>query len=159
MRMDIRRAADGDAEAIAALHAELQDLHALALPRLFKPHGPESFAPERVRALLHEAQVRVFLACEAAAPVGYVYAEVVRQSGTTQRHPLDHVYVHHLHVAPAFRQHGHGRRLLEAVAALAREEGIAAVSLDVWAFNAEAQAFFAAAGFAPLELRLWKEGT
>jgi GNAT superfamily N-acetyltransferase len=158
--MDIRRATDTDAEAVSILQREIQALHAENLPQLFKPPEPDGFSPERVRSLLAAAGVRIWIAEAATAagaePAGYLYAELSRQSETASRRELSAVYVNHLCVTTAHRRRGIGRGLLDAACAWAREEGVDAVLLDVWGFNAAAQAFFAREGFAPFTLRLSK---
>lgn len=136
--MDIRTATDADAEAISLMHRDIQALHARGLPHLFRPPSPESFAPERVRSLLQHGSVRMLIGVSGAVPVGYVFAEIVRQGGSVLRLPLDYVYVSHLAVAPAHRRCGYGSHLLRAVADLARAEGVAGVALDVWVFNESA---------------------
>jgi ribosomal protein S18 acetylase RimI-like enzyme len=43
---------------------------------------------------------------------------------------------------------------MDAAVALARENGATSVELEVWDFNAQARAFFAAEGFGPMYARL-----
>ena len=50
--MDIRLATPQDAESIAALNAAVQQVHADALPHLFKPPSAETFPAALVRHLL-----------------------------------------------------------------------------------------------------------
>ena len=50
--MDIRLATLKDAEIIAALNAEVQQIHTDALPHLFKPPSEETFPASLVRQLL-----------------------------------------------------------------------------------------------------------
>jgi GNAT superfamily N-acetyltransferase len=174
--MTIRRAIEADAEAVSALQREIQALHAWSLPHLFKPPEPGSFSAERVRSLLDTAGVRIWIAevepaadtaggaaeaggsTQRAAPVpaGYLYGELSRQGETVLRAAHSSVYVNHICVTAAHRRRGIGRGLLAAAGAWAREEQADAVLLDVWGFNAAAQAFFAKEGFAPFTLRLAK---
>jgi GNAT superfamily N-acetyltransferase len=153
---DIRRATDADADAICALNREIQALHAEGLPHLFKPPTPDSFPPERVRSLLGTEGVRMWLACVAGQPAGYLFAETASQGENVLRRPLTYVYVNHVCVAAAHRRHGIGRALIAAAEAWAREEGVDGVQLDVWGFNADAQAFFASLGFGAFTVRMDK---
>jgi ribosomal protein S18 acetylase RimI-like enzyme len=157
--MDIRPATEEDAAAISALNRDVQQLHAGALPRLFKPPAPESFSPDKVRALAGQPGVCLLIGRIEGAPAGYAYAEIVRQGETALRLPMAYVYLNQLSVAPAFQRRGCGGRLLAAVVDFARAEGIDALHLDVWAFNGKAQAFFAKHGFTPFNLRMAKELT
>jgi ribosomal protein S18 acetylase RimI-like enzyme len=152
--MEIHRATDADAEAISALNRDIQALHAAALPHLFKPPAPDSFPPDKVRSLLQYPQVRMWIGSVGGDPAGYVYAEIVRQGESALRLALDYVYVHHLAVVPARQRHGYGTRLLRTVTDHARSEGVSALHLDVWAFNAQAQGFFAKHGFLPFNMRM-----
>lgn len=176
--MDICRATDADAETLSALNADIQAVHAHALPGHFKPPSVHTFPPGKVRSLLAYPHVRIWICWVApvlgspdasegvagrrrdpatgAVPAGYVYAEIIRQGETSMRPATEYVYVHHLSVSLGHRRKGHGTALLRTVFDLAKTEGIAAVQLDVWAFNAEAQAFFARHGFTPCNLRLWR---
>lgn len=156
--MDIRRATEADAEALSALNADIQGMHARALPTQFKPPSADTFPPDKIRSLLAYPQVRMWICRVDGKPAGYAYAEVIRQGETAMRPATEFVYLHHLSVAPAYRRRGYGAALLRAVLDLAAAEQIAAVQLDVWAFNAEAQGFFARHGFAPFTVRMWRNG-
>jgi diamine N-acetyltransferase len=162
--MEIRRATEADAETISRLNADIQELHARALPKHFKPSAPDSFPPEKVRTLLGYPQVRMWIAwlepkprespASDAEPAGYAYAEILRYGETPLHHAQEYVYLHHLSVTPAHQRKGYGTALINTVIALAREEKIPELQLDVWAFNSTAQAFFARHGFAPFTVRM-----
>ena len=74
------------------------------------------------------------------APVGFAAWHRAEAPGTTK---LDKLYVLH-----ACQRHGVGRRLIEHVAARAREDGAATLTLNVNKRNATAIAAYAACGFA-----------
>jgi len=154
--MDIRRATEADAAAICALQQEIQALHAQGLPQVFRPPDTAAFSPEHVRSLLGAAGVRLWIAHVGTSPAGYLYAEVARYGENAQRKAQSYVYVNHVCVTAAHRRAGIGRALMEAAYSWAREESVDAVMLDVWGFNAGAQAFFAKEGFMPFTLRLSK---
>ena len=155
MTVEVRRAISSDADVIAALNAEVQDLHASALPWWFKPAGPQTFPPEQAAALLAMPSSIVFLAKRDAMAVGYAYAEVVSQPETAWRHAQAIVYVHQIGVRAEQRRQGIGTALLAAIRAEAERLGITTVALDVWTFNESARAFFRRQGFAPYNERLW----
>lgn len=150
----VRPARPADAESISALTAAVQALHAAARPDLFRPVSPDTFPPATVRALMAEPD-RLFLVAEVASrdaggratAVGHAYAEVQRRPATPLTHPLTRLYVHQMAVAAEHRGHGVGTRLLAALGEAARERGIGALALDVWAFNAAARRMYKRAGF------------
>jgi ribosomal protein S18 acetylase RimI-like enzyme len=155
MQTRIRPAVDDDGEALSLLGAEIQAMHAGALPWRFKPPAPDTFPPEAAIALLGLPENHFFVAEVDGSAVGYVYAETVKQSETAAKYAFEVVYVHHLYVRPAFRRRGIGRALLDAVRTVGAEQGIARLALDVWTFNEEARTFFRGYGLKSYNERLW----
>jgi ribosomal-protein-alanine N-acetyltransferase len=151
----VRAVTSEDAAALSALNADVQDLHARALPWRFKPPGPDSFAAADVAALLIRPETVMRIAEVDAQPVGYAYAEIIRRPETGSYHAYDLVYLHHLSVRPSHRRQGVGGALLDAVRAAGQSVGIELVALDVWTFNDTARAFFQRHGFSPYNERLW----
>src|SRR5262245_50209438 len=155
MQTRIRRAVDDDGDALSLLSAEIQAMHAEVLPWRFKPPAPDTFPPEAAIALLGLPENVFFVAEVDGSAVGYVYAEIAKQSETAARYALEVVYVHHLYVRPAFRRRGIGRGLLDAVRTVGAEQGIARLMLDVWTFNEGARTFFRGYGLKCYSERLW----
>lgn len=62
--------------------------------------------------------------------------------------------LHDLVVAPAWRGHGIGRRLLDELEGMAREQGCCKLTLEVLGGNATAQRLYRANGFEPYSLDL-----
>lgn len=144
----IRPARPSDAEAISALTAAVQALHATTRPDLFRQVSPNTFPAATVRALMAEPD-RLFLVAEVAGAVvvGHAYAEVQRQPATPFKHALTRLYVHQMAVAAEHRGRGAGTRLLAALGHAARERGVGTLALDVYAFNAAARRMYERAGF------------
>jgi ribosomal protein S18 acetylase RimI-like enzyme len=155
--MEIRRATAGDAGIVSRLNREVQQLHADALPHLFKPPSDAAFPPDAFAALVADEDTRILIGWADDTPVGYVYAQFMRRPENAMRHALDLCYVHHLSVDRAYQKRGYGEQLLGAVIALARARGIARIELDVWAFNDNARGFFASQGFAVYNERMYLE--
>ena len=153
--MDIRLATLQDAESIAALNAEVQHVHADALPHLFKPPSEETFPAALVHQLLADPHTSIFIASVNGAPVGYIYAQILRRAETSLRYAWDRLYIHHIAVYPAYQRHGVGQALIQAVVRVAQAHGIATMALDVWTFNTQARAFFAAQGFTVYQETMW----
>lgn len=152
--MEIRRATASDAGIVSQLNREVQQLHANALPHLFKPPVGEAFSPAAFAELVADEETRVLIGCVEGVPVGYIYAQFVRRPENAFRYALELCYVHHLSVDRAYHKQGYGEQLLGAVVALARARGIGRVELDVWAFNNNARGFFASQGFAVFNERM-----
>ena len=150
-----RRASRADAALISILNADVQTIHADALPGLFKPPSPGSFTAE-ADALLANSDNLLFLAFFDHEPAGYAYAQVIRRQATTLTYAAETVYLHHISVLSKYRRRGVGSALLNAVQASGVELGITLLMLDVWTFNEGARAFFWRHGFQQDVERLWR---
>jgi ribosomal protein S18 acetylase RimI-like enzyme len=155
MSITVRRATSADAELLAALNAEVQAIHAAALPASFKPPGPQAAAA--TAGLAANPNNLIFVAEADAAPAGYIYASVTRHGETPWRHAYEMIYIHQIGVRVAHRRRGVGGALIAAVRAEAASRNVALLGLDVWSFNADARAFFRRQGFAPCQERMWSE--
>jgi ribosomal protein S18 acetylase RimI-like enzyme len=151
----IRKAVEQDAAALGALNADVQAIHAAAMPWLFKPPGPDTLPPAAVKDLLAQPDNLVFIAEVDGTAAGYAYAQIVERPETPFTHAHDMIYLHHISVRPVYRRHGVGSALIAAVRTAATEIGIALIALDVWTFNEDARAFFRRRGFAAYNERLW----
>lgn len=154
--MKTRKATLADAGLISALNDDVQRIHAEALPDLFKPPSLETFSIGTVAELLDTPDQYFLIGEEDGEPVGYIFAEVIRREESELRYPMTMMYIHHISVKPEIRGKGFGSQLIEAVASLAREQGIERLALDVWAFNRKARAAFAGCGFEEYNIRMWK---
>jgi diamine N-acetyltransferase len=155
MAILIRNATERDADTLASLNADVQAIHAAAMPWYFKPPGPDTFPPAAVADVLAHPDNLVLIAEIDGDAAGYAYVQFVRRSETSFHYAHDMVYLHHISVRPAHRRRGVGAALIGAVRAAATDAAIALVALDVWTFNEDARAFFRRHGFAPKSERLW----
>jgi ribosomal protein S18 acetylase RimI-like enzyme len=155
MMIAVRRATAADAALVSALNADVQAIHAAALPWRFKPPKPDTFPAKEVVALLEKPESLVFLAHADGKPAGYAYAEVIRRPETSLTFAYETVHIHHVSVGAEYRRRGVGSALIGAVRASGLELGIALLTLDVWSFNEDARAFFQRNGFSRYIERLW----
>lgn len=155
MAVVIRKAGEEDIDALSSLNADVQAVHAAALPWLFKPSEPDMFKRAGLADILARDGNLVFIAEVDGAAAGYAYAQIVRREETPFHHPHDMAFLHHIGVRPAHRRAGVGSALIAAVRAAASEHDIANVALDVWLFNDAARAFFRRQGFVACSERMW----
>jgi len=155
--MEIRLATLADAELISALNVDVQNVHAEALPHIFKHVADSSFAIPYITEQLENPNNYFFIASIDGEDAGYVYARVVRRPENAYMHPWNFVYIDQISVKPAYQRQGCGTALIQAVRELAREQGISTIAIDTWFFNEKAQAFFAREGFAMFNMRMWME--
>jgi [ribosomal protein S18]-alanine N-acetyltransferase len=81
------------------------------------------------------------------APARRLVAYFVAMAGVDELHLLN------ITVAPEWQNQGHGSRLLDGVQALARQQRLASLWLEVRIGNARARAFYRRHGFAEVGLR------
>lgn len=151
--IEVRPAEPADVPAIAELAAVVHAAHAAALPHVFQPPAPPPLGPADVVQLIAAAGPLFLVAVLDGAFAGYARAELRDQPATAFKRASRVLHVHEMGVVPAHRRHGVGRALLRAARAAARARGAHGVSLDVYAFNAGARAFYAREGFA--SVREW----
>ena len=151
----IRPMTDADASTLVSLNADVQAIHAAALPWRFKPPGAWTAAD--AQALLARPNTFAFIAEADGAPAGYVVAEVIRHPETGRHHAHAMIYVHEISVREALRRRGVGRALMDAVTAYGKAGGIDRVALDTWSFNEGALQFFRSYGLTPYNVRLWNQ--
>ena len=144
---DVRPAAAPDAAAVAAIAREVHALHAAALPDVFQPPGPTTATAEEMAALLTRPGQLLLVATIDAAVVGYAHAEEQVAPATPIKRAAALLHVHAMGVSAAHRGRGVGHALLAAVRELAAARDYDGVSLEVYAFNAAARAFYEREGF------------
>ena len=154
MSVTIRAATRDDVDALAALRPSVHDQHVAAHPEYFKPVTREAARGEAEAWLQQEnAHVRLAVA-DGDAVVGYLLAYLhVRPEGGLV-HARRTLHVDQIAVLASHRGRGCGKALLDNARDLARELGVDAIDLEVWAFNDRARRFFIGQGFAPFRARL-----
>jgi ribosomal protein S18 acetylase RimI-like enzyme len=142
-----RRATPADAPTLARLNAHVQGWHAATYPEVFHPHPDPNGLIAYFAERLSDPASTAFLSGDPA--LGYALCALQVREASVFSPPIRRLMIDHIAVAPEARRQGHGRALLLAARALAREEAVDEVLLDTWEANSVAHAFFRAAGFSP----------
>ena len=155
MDATLRRATVADAELLAELNKDVQQIHADAYPYLFKQ--PDNFtevmADFQSRILADADGFVLILEAERQA-VGYIYAKVVNRPENAYTYAQKLMVVDQISVKPAYQNKGYGQKLMQAVRAEAVAQGIHRVLLDTYEFNANAQQFYVKMGFERTKIRM-----
>ncbi len=118
---------------------------------LFAYRDLDAALRDDVDALLHGHTTVVLLAERAGTAVGYVSGHIE----TDHRRVLAKKgVVEDWYVLPEARAHGIGKRLLETLLDVFREEGCVVAESQTWAFNEHARAAHRKAGFTEIEVRM-----
>jgi len=143
----IRRATSADSATLAKLNAHVQGWHAVHYPDVFHARPDPAAVRAHFKDWLAEPDCTIFLSGEPA--VGYAACKLQFRGPSIFSPGIRRLLVDHIAVAPEVRRQGHGRALLVAVRALARDLLADEILLDTWEANHDAHAFFRAAGFSP----------
>jgi len=154
--ISVRLANVGDAEAIAQLTVEVQQLHNSALPELFRQSHDGVFPAQKLAALLKDSNSLVAVAEIEGKIVGHIYAELVQRAQNAFRHAESTIYIHQIGVREGERGRGIGTALMNFIEERAVALGASAIALDHWAFNIDARSFFEARGFSPSQVKMRK---
>ena len=153
--VNIRRATLADVCLLAELNKDVQQIHADAYPNVFKQ--PDNFAEivaDFETRILADVDGFVFIVEAERQAVGYIYARAVTRPENAYTHVQKLMIVDQISVRPAYHNKGYGHRLMQAVREVAAEQGIQRIQLDTYAFNANAQQFYANLGFERVSVRL-----
>ncbi len=155
MEFTIRLAEKGDEEAIGKLLEAIHAQHAAGRPDLFGGGRPK-LTPREVAALFGKEEEPVLAAVTPEGELlGYAICAVKPNTNPAQGQYTT-LYIDDLNVAASARRSGVGSALLEACRALAQKAGCYNLTLNVWAFNQGAVAFYEKNGFLPQRMILEK---
>jgi ribosomal protein S18 acetylase RimI-like enzyme len=153
----VRAAAPGDFEAVGALGARLVEVHyAFDQPRFLEPSGnlAEGYA-SFLRAETKRPGVTVLVAERAGRIVGYAYAAIEPLSWQELRDEAG--VIHDVYVDETARGHGIASRLVEAVTAWLRQQGMRQIVLHTASKNNGAQRLFTRLGFRPTMIEMTRD--
>lgn len=147
MEVVIRAASPSDYEAVCALLAQLDQMHAQALPNDFQPVEGPARPREYFAQILADEEGAIFVAEQQDTVVGLIRCSVRTAPDLPLFVPRRYASIDDLVVDAAVRGRGIGRLLTERAHQWARDQGILEVELVVWEFNAPARAFYEGLGY------------
>jgi diamine N-acetyltransferase len=153
----IRDAEVEDAALVAALNTDVQAIHAVGLPNLFKEAVLDDALVQEFRANLQKPNSFFLIAALEGKPVGYVFAEFQHRLESARAFANTMLYVHHISVNAEFRGKGIGRALLNEARKRGQIAGINRMALDVWRFNQDARQFFSWYGLEVYNEKMWMD--
>ena len=154
MSVTIRTAGSDDVDLLVRLNRSVQDLHAALHPGDFKAAPDPAEVRAFFRAQLGEPGTIMAIASVSAVAAGYIWLDIALQPETAFLHARQCLVVEQIAVEPGFRRQGVGRALIGHAEATAAARAIDRIDLGIWAGNGEAEAFFAALGFATASFAL-----
>ena len=143
----IREAVPGDAEAIAAIHADSwsEAYKDIVPPAQLALRGSREYRLDSWKKKLAEPDGRHFVALEPFGPVGYFTLAAPKEAGV----PPDTWELHAIYFAPQHWRRGYGTQCMSLIFNHLREQGFRYLSLWVFQENQRAAAFYRKLGFSP----------
>ena len=149
--MKIRRAQAKDIKTILSLLQQVLELHAAIRPDIFVS-GTTKYTEEELGTMIRDDEKPVFVAAdEADAVLGYAFCIYQETKENGSLHARRTLYLDDLCVDAQARGRHIGAELYRHVLKTAKETGCDSVTLNVWAVNGEAAAFYERMGMKPLK--------
>ena len=148
----IRRAEKKDIGRLNDMLLQVQRLHALGRPDIFKlKPGAKKYTSEELTAILEDDNTPVFVYEEDGVVMGYAFCiyQVTEESDNLCGRKV--LYLDDLCVDEPYRGRHIGKKLYEYVLDTARENGCDSVTLNVWRVNPSAEKFYQSMGMQPLK--------
>ena len=146
--MNIRRAENKDMDGINKLLLQVAMVHHKGRPDLFKA-GVRKYTDEELKEIIGDDSRPVLVAAdEHGNVIGYAFC-IFQQLKSHILTDIKTLYIDDLCVDEAVRGQHIGKRLYEAVLALAKESGCYNVTLNVWSCNRAAMKFYESCGLVP----------
>jgi GNAT superfamily N-acetyltransferase len=143
-----------DAEFLADLNKEVQELHHKLYPEIFRPYVKEEIA-KAIKKMLGGREAKAFVAYEGDEPAGYAIIFISRFNQNAFQVARSAMQVDQFAVLEKFRRKGVGKKLLGFLTELAKKEKLNRIDLNHWEKNDSARAFFGKNGFAYYNSRMF----
>ncbi|KFJ06515.1 GNAT family N-acetyltransferase [Bifidobacterium tsurumiense] len=143
----IRTAGVEDIDELLRLLKQVAQVHHVGRPDLFKDGGSK-YDHDSLKELLGQKDVTVYVAQlpNEQRLAGYAFTMEQHHESHGAFQPISTLYVDDLCVDETVRGRAIGSRLMEHVFDVARQQGFYNVTLNVWACNPEALAFYKRCG-------------
>lgn len=142
----IKRATIEDIDGVNVIRKQVNDMHVLGEPKIFKPGFGEKMQ-SFIKTFLTEENKVLLVAKDEELIVGYAALEIIEKEETEYRYALRFLEVGELGVLEGIRQKGVGGKLMEEVKRVAKEFKINEVQLNMWSFNTGALEFYEKIGY------------
>ena len=143
--MKIRLAECKDKARLGDLLSQVLEVHHNARPDIFKS-GAKKYTDDELEAILADANRPIFVAEEEGRVLGYAFCIFVQHKDNNILTDVKTLYIDDLCVDEDVRGKGIGRLLYNHVVEFAKECGCYNVTLNVWADNQSALAFYESIG-------------
>ncbi len=154
--MTIRKATALDAGRINELLYAVANVHAEGRPDIFK-RGTKKYTDEQLLQIINGEKTPIFVAVdEKNCALGYAFCVEKTTDDSLLFQARKTLYIDDICVDEVVRGRGVGTALFEYVEAFAKAQGFDEITLNVWAFNEAAYAFYQKRGMREQKITMEK---
>ena len=151
----VRRATEEDIPALQKLLVQVNLVHHLGRPDLFKPNT--KYSADDLKVLLKQKHFPVFVAeNEHGEVVGHAFCQIIEHKGERLLEDIKTLYIDDICVDENARHKAYGSKLYAHVLNYAKEINCYNITLNVWACNPAAHEFYKKCGLVPQKYGLEK---
>lgn len=143
-----------DANLLARLNHDVQELHNQIEPTIFKPHSTEAMEG-LFSTMLENEYISAYVVQVNEEPAGYILLNVKQYLDTPFRYAYKTLEIDQICVDSKFKGQGLGKVLVDKAKAVAQEEGISRIEMNFWTKNPNSGDFFDSQGFTPFNQRMF----
>lgn len=153
--MQIRRAGEADIPSLNKLLRQVLDVHFQGRSDLFKENA-KKYTDDELKTLLSATDTPVFVAEDNGTVEGYAFCVIKQEKESHILTSVKTLYIDDLCVDETCRGKGVGTLLYNYVLEFAKRQGCYNVTLNVWACNKNALAFYQKLGLEPQKIGMEK---
>lgn len=156
MSLTVRRASEKDISKILDLLVQVEMVHHLGRPDIFK--GPATkYNGEELKSVLQNEETPVFVCVdEEDIPIGHAFCIHKQVTGDSVLTDIKTLYIDDICVDSEWRGKSVGKTLYEYVTEYAKKHGFYNITLNVWCCNQSAMKFYEAMGLVPQRICMEK---
>ena len=140
-QIEIRKAKLSDIESLDLLLYQVHKVHSDARPDLFVS-GAKKYTDEQLKQILKDETKPIFVATENGTVLGYAFCVLINNGESVSHTDIITLYIDDLCVDETSRGKGIGKLLYDYVIKYAKKCCCYNVTLNVWADNQNAVAFY-----------------
>ena len=144
----VRRAIKKDINGIIELLHQVNMVHHVIRPDLFKPNTTK-YSEQELEALLNDDSKPVFVYADGGKVSGHAFCQITEVKDHQLLQDIKTLYIDDICVDESARGQHIGKALYEFVRGYAQSIGCYNITLNVWAGNDGAQKFYEAMGMKP----------
>lgn len=155
--MVIKKATIKDYDQLCKLFTEVDEIHRIALPEIFKKPDGSARTKEYFQDLLKDKNVLINVVEEESQLVGFIHAYIKGSPNIPIMVSRKYGVIENLAVTKKFQGQGIGRKLMESAHEWFKDFEIKSIELNVWEFNQKAIGFYEKLGYQALSRKMGKK--